>query len=64
MKKSLILAAIFILGSLSSVWAKDMRFIQVTDTLYSISDEKSVEQLKNIVNDINHESGTQFVVFT
>lgn len=63
MKKILGLALVLFFSCIPVI-AKDMRFIQVTDTLYSISDEKSVEELKNIVNDINHESGTQFVVFT
>lgn len=64
MKKSLILAAIFILGSLSSVWAKDMRFIQVTDTMYNSLDESSVEKLQTLVSEINKEPSAEFVIFT
>lgn len=63
MKKILMLAVVFTFCSLS-VFAKDMRFIQVTDTLYNTADEKSVERLQNLVSEINKEPAAEFVVFT
>ena len=63
MKRILILAAVFIFCSMS-VFAKDMRFIQVSGTLYNTEDDKSVEKLQNLVSEINKEPATEFVVFT
>ncbi len=58
---------IFILLFLSiclPIQAKDMRFIQVTDTFYNTENEQSAESLKNVVSDINKQRGVEFVVFT
>ena len=45
----------------STVFAKDMRFIQVDSSLYSTSNTKSFETL---INKINSEKNVDFVVFT
>lgn len=44
--------------------AKNMRFVQVTDTLYNTEDEKSADIMRGIVTDINKLKDVEFVVFT
>ena len=39
--------------SVISVSAKDMRFVQVDSTMFSIYDTTSVQRLENLVSDIN-----------
>ena len=63
MKKFITLVSILLL-SISTVLADDMRFVQVTDTLFSKSNPASVEMLKNLVKKINSTKDVDFVVFT
>ena len=60
------IVGLFITILLSSfpVFAKDMRFIQVTDTYFSQYDKTTVNRLENLVNEINSEKNVEFVVFT
>ena len=64
MKKFLSLLITFLIVSTASVFASDMRFIQVSDLMFSASDENSVNSFKNLVVDINKQKKVSFVVFT
>ena len=44
--------------------AKEIRFVQVTDTHYSPDNPYSEKVLKNTIDDINHLNNVSFVVFT
>ena len=46
----------------STVFAKDLRFVQITDVRYS--KQNNSEVLKNIISDINGRKDVDFVVFT
>ena len=63
MKKFVTLISIFLL-TISTALADDMRFIQVTDTLFSKANTTSTQTLKNLVQNINATKDTEFVVFT
>lgn len=55
----------FVLTSLiftSAVFAKDLRFVQVSDVRYSHTDKNHA--LANMIKDINKQKNVQFVVFT
>ena len=64
MKKILSLIITFITMSAISVYASDMRFVQVTDLMFSVKDENSVNNFKNLITDINKQKNVNFVVFT
>ena len=64
MKKFLSLFITFLTVSTASVFASDMRFVQVSDLMFSANDEKSVDNFKNLVSDINKQKKVNFVVFT
>ena len=61
MKKLALLIFSFILFS-SSVMAKDIRFVQITDVRYSKNSEENI--LAKVIADVNKESGVDFVIFT
>ena len=48
----------------NSAYSADMRFIQVDSVLFSPTDEQSVTQLKNLINDINVQKNVEFVIFS
>ena len=64
MKKFLSLFITFLIVSTASVFASDMRFVQVSDLMFSANDEKSVDNFKDLVSDINKQKKVNFVVFT
>lgn len=67
MKKSIFLLTIAIIFSLIiqiSVSAKEIRFVQVTDTHYSSDNDFSKRVLEATINDINNLNDVSFVVFT
>ena len=59
MKKFLILFLVFIL-SVSVVFAKDMRFVQVTDIKFS---GENVQMLEDFIEQINRQKDIEFVIF-
>ena len=61
MKKFLILFLGFCL-SIITVYAKDFRFVQVTDARYSAENDNGI--LQNVIDDINKQRDVKFVVFT
>ena len=63
MKKILLFLAFIILSTISAK-ASDMRFVQVDSMLLSASEEKSIEKMQKIINDINNQKNIEFVVFT
>lgn len=67
MKKNILLLTIAIIFSLIiqiSVSAKEIRFVQVTDTHYSSDNDFSKRVLEATINDINNLNDVSFVVFT
>ncbi len=63
MKKLLGLFIGLILTSLSA-FSADMRFVQVTDTMLSVNNPSSVENLQKVIEDINKQRDISFVIFT
>ena len=63
MKKILLFLAFIILSTISAK-ASDMRFVQVDSMLLSASEEKSIEKMQKVINDINNQKNIEFVVFT
>lgn len=63
MKKFLLFFAIFML-SMTSVMAKNIKFIQITDAHFAANSEYTQKVLKAAVDDINAQEGISFVVFT
>ena len=61
MKKFLCFFIICISFSLNA-FAKDMRFVQITDVRYS--KDNNAEVLKNVIKDVNKQKNVDFVVFT
>ena len=61
MKKLLGLLLIYIF-CITTVSAKDLRFIQITDVRYSKEHNSAV--LKNVIKDINQQKDVDFIVFT
>ena len=61
MKKFLGLFLIYLIFS-ASCQAKDLRFVQVTDTRFSKNSENQI--LEKVVKDINKQHDVQFVIFT
>ena len=55
-----LLSAILIF--ISPSYARDLRFVQVTDVMFHSSDENN--NLEKVVNDINKQSNIEFVIFT
>lgn len=64
MKKNIILTLLSMLLLQSSVFAANIKFIQVTDNHYSPGNEYKAEVLSETVKSINNEKGISFVVFT
>lgn len=62
MKKFLVFFTLFV--ATIAVNAENLRFVQVSDTLFSLSDEKSIENLQNVIQDINKQRNVSFVIFT
>ena len=63
MKKILLFLAFIILSTICAK-ASDMRFVQVDSMLLSASEEKSIEKMQKVINDINNQKNIEFVVFT
>ncbi len=63
-KKILYCFIAIIIFTAGSVFAGEIKFIQVTDTHYSVHNPFTEEVLKATVKDINQQSGVSFVVFT
>lgn len=61
MKKILSVFLVYLLSA-SISFAKDLRFVQVTDVRFSEKSENNI--LKKIVDDINKQKDVEFVVFT
>lgn len=61
MRRFLVLFFLFWVSS-GLVFAKDMRFVQVSDVRFSAGDENN--SLERLVNEINKQNGIEFVVFT
>ncbi len=66
MKKlvSLVVFFITIICSVNSVFAENIKFIQVADTHLSVNSEFSAKILKSAVADINKQQNISFVIFT
>lgn len=61
MKKLLVLFFVCLVTT-SNVFAKDLRFVQITDVRYS--KEHNSETLKKVIKDVNRQKNVNFVVFT
>ena len=61
MKKFLVFLFIFLIYT-SNAFAKDLRFVQITDVRYSKQDNS--ETLKKVIKDVNEQRDVSFVVFT
>lgn len=65
MLKKIFLSILFTLFmTICSVHAGEIKFAQVTDTHFTVSNPYTAEVLKATVNDINNQSNLSFVVFT
>ncbi len=63
MKKLIFLLFVFLISSVS-VFASDIKFVQVDGVLLNAGDENSVSSFHNLVADINKLKDVDFVVFT
>ncbi len=63
MKKILILFCGLIL-SFGMVFGADFRFVQIDSLQLSVNDEKSVQNMQNIIKNINNLKNVEFVVFS
>ena len=63
MKKFLSVVVVFVISAIS-VFAADLRFVQVEGAKYSPDDEASVSRFENIIKDINKQKNISFVVFS
>ena len=61
MKKLFCLLFVFVLSAIS-VFARDLRFVQIADVRYSEGNNKEV--LTKIINDVNNQKDIDFIVFT
>lgn len=61
MKKLFYLLFVFVLSALT-VFARDLRFVQITDVRYSEKNNKEV--LTKIIEDVNSQKDIDFIVFT
>ena len=62
--KNFIYAFFVLFISISTVFASDMRFIQVDGVLLDASNTQSVENFNNLLSNIKKEKNVSFVVFT
>lgn len=60
---NLLILLVFLLGE-NSTFAKDIKFVQVTDTHYALNNKFSQEVLEEAVEQINEIEDVSFVIFT
>ena len=63
MKKFVSLIFIFLISAIT-VFANDLKFVQVDGVRFNPNDNKTIQTLENIVQDINQQKDIKFVVFS